>query len=514
MTTAGPSSLKQLSFTDMPLEIRLRIFAEMAQNGNFQTREVCTDFRSGFDEALKCLWNELKREAPKGPLNIPQMMGEVEQEFANAGKPLVDVVAQHFAKFAEKLTLYFNGNLTSDEKRPFSEMHLSALQQKAQVQQTQFENEALETIWRGQLGRTFGLQYDPNLQTHEQIRAWINNPENVGLLQQVTELTLSNCDLQALPPEIGKLSALRYLNLHNNKLTSLPPEIGNLTALRNLVLAGNRLTSLPGEIGNLTALEELDLAFNQLTFLPSEIGNLTSLQQLRLTDNQLKSLPREIDRLTALRDLSLRDNQLKSFPSEIIGLRALRVLSLFDNQLTTLPPQIASMTSLQLFWVERNPLIFVFDDQLEKTRSLKTICNHYKNFMKYPTQSSLGNLFKLIASNAEAADIQNVFKELDAALQQKIVQLAGVTGTSTGPSTSSATIDDSLFTDIPRFGRAVRMATMEMFNNFSENQKKKVYGKVYQLAGKPKTRDPKWGEHHAFENMLRFVDALEAVTKK
>ncbi len=565
-------------------------------------------------------WIAIQNNAPQGPLNLTQMMMDVTAEVCRGGVAEGEVVLtkdnsklvvtedgmrldpesgkirvaddadfplarvdELYQRFAERLTPHFDAhfarseNPAQNEMRLITEAHLTKLQQRVLKQ---YENEALETIWKQHLAPRFNLQNNPNLQTHEEIRAWINNPENAHLLMQVTELDLSALNLRALPPEIGSLTALQSLDLssnhltflppeirslrtlqklyiENNQLTSLPPEIGNLTALQWLYLYKNQLTSIPPEIGSLSALQRLSFLNNQLTSLPPEIGGLTALQWLTLNNNQLTSLPPEISGLTALQTLDLsynqltsllpeisgltilhtlylNNNQLASLPPEIASLRALQTLSLLNNQLTSLPPEsvrltalhtlllnnnqltslppeIRNLTALQTLYLEGNPLMFIFDEDLKKTSLFKLILGRFQKFMDYPTQSSFGNLFKLIASNAEAVDIQNVFEELDATLQQKIVQLAGIAGTSAGPSTSSATIDDSLFTDIPRLGRAAREATMEMFNHLSEKQQKQVYGKIWELAGKPKTRNPKWGEHHAFEEVLRFVDALEAV---
>ncbi len=473
-------------------------------------------------------WQAIQNNAPQGPLNLTQMMQDVTAEVCRGavakgevvltkdnslmvvredgmrldpynGKTYVADAADFplarvdelYQRFAEKLNPHFDhahfaqSNIVAEnEMRLITEAHLEKLQRVLK----QYENEALEKIWQERLAPRFHLENDPTLQTHEAIRAWINNPDNGQLLLQVTGLELSSLNLNALPPEIGSLTALQWLDLNNNQLTFLPPEIASLTALEGLYLHNNQLRSLPPEIGGLTALQEIHLSCNQLTSLPPEINGLTALRKLHLCLNQLTSLPPEIG-----------------------GLTALQVLELQYNELTSLPPEISSLTALQELELHNNPWIFISNKIFEKPFTIQTILAHYQKFMVYPTKTALGMFLKLIASNAEAANIQNVFEELDSSLQQKIVQLAGITGTSAGPSTSSATIDDGLFTDIPRLGRAAREATMEMFNNLSQPQKNRVYGKIWELAGKPKTRNPKWGEHHARDEMLRFVDALEAV---
>lgn len=39
-----------------------------------------------------------------------------------------------------------------------------------------------------------------------------------------------------------------------------------------------------------------------------------------------------------------------------------------------------------------------------------------------------------------------------------------------------------------------------------------LYHTIYCLAGRPATDDMQWGEHHAVDDPLRFMAALEVVT--
>ncbi len=59
------------------------------------------------------------------------------------------------------------------------------------------------------------------------------------------------------------------------------------------------------------------------------------------------------------------------------------------------------------------------------------------------------------------------------------------------------------------FFKAVRKAGLNQFYLLNQDQKNKVYGFVYELAGKPKTNnDLQWGESNAFNNLPRLFDAM------
>ena len=100
----------------------------------------------------------------------------------------------------------------------------------------------------------------------------------VGYMQdgcnQITELSLINCDLKELPPEIIKLQNLIRLDLRNNDLNYLPPEIGQLQNLTELDLGENQLSDLPPEIGKLQNLTILQLRKNQFSQFPKVLLDL------------------------------------------------------------------------------------------------------------------------------------------------------------------------------------------------------------------------------------------------
>ncbi len=498
---------------------------------------------------------------------------------ATEGEFPISRVHELYRRTVEKLQRHFDAHFAPTENRRITVGHLAMLQQRVLKQ---YENEALEMIWKEALAARFNQQNNPDLQTHEQIRTFMNDPNHAPQLGQITDLNLYHLNLKAFPPEIGSLTSLRSLSLNENPLRSLPPQIGNLERLRKLSIEGNQLRSLPAEIGALGDLRELRLAWNKLNSLPPEIGGLSSLQSLDVSDNQLRSLPSQIGTLRTLQCLDLQINQLRSLPPEIGALNKLVWINLSNNQLTSVPPEIGALDNLVWLKLDQNQLrslpreigamkklieldlrknqlhflppeigamdslqtldrrdnlwMFISDQAFAKKPSRAIFFKLNKEFMEYPTQSSLGHLFQLIARGEDAATLQNTFEELDSELQNKIRELANVevsipvaASSNWAPST-----DESLFADIPRLSHAVKKATMEKFENLSLEQKTRVHNEIKRLSGK--AEDTQSGRHHAcetllrfinkaikkfidnrdytFDNLLRFVDALEAVTKE
>lgn len=139
-----------------------------------------------------------------------------------------------------------------------------------------------------------------------------------AVIKNPTELDLSDCQLDFLPPEIGRLSNLQNLNISNNQLKSLPPEIGQLSNLTLLHAYRNQLTSLPTEIGQLSNLKKLDVSYNRLEALPAEIGQLSNLTWFEVSNNKLSSLPVEIAQLQSLTWFDLEANPIQTPPIEIV----------------------------------------------------------------------------------------------------------------------------------------------------------------------------------------------------
>ena len=171
----------------------------------------------------------------------------------------------------------------------------------------------------------------------EEIRAWLENPDNQGLIRDITEVDLRLCKLEVIPPEIAYFTNLQVIDLSSNNIKEIPSQMGVLVDLIRLDLEDNEIDTITPEIRNLQLLEELILGNNKLTSIPDEIFQLQSLKTLYLWKNQISELPSTIADLQDLEWLDLADNQLQRIPNEVTDLSALQGLDLDDNQLSSFP---------------------------------------------------------------------------------------------------------------------------------------------------------------------------------
>jgi len=86
---------------------------------------------------------------------------------------------------------------------------------------------------------------------------------------------------------------LRRLYLNGNRLRSLPVEIGRLQLLEELVLSENNLEEIPSSITGIAALRVLKLQANKLKILPYDLAEVQTLEELDCSNNEsLEMVPK------------------------------------------------------------------------------------------------------------------------------------------------------------------------------------------------------------------------------
>lgn len=167
-------------------------------------------------------------------------------------------------------------------------------------------------------------------------------PEEIGVLKELSFLSLSGNQIKTIPKEIGNLRKLKFLSLYGNELSDLPKEIGDLQNLETFYCSYNKLGKLPKEIGNLASLKYFNFSHNDINILPASIGNLKNLDTLDCSDNELTEFLSEISQLVGLQYLDYSNNEVSRLPSEIGQLRNLKRIRLYNNPIETVSPEVFS----------------------------------------------------------------------------------------------------------------------------------------------------------------------------
>ena len=209
--------------------------------------------------------------------------------------------------------------------------------------------------------------------------------ENLNIITQIKslrELRLANNALDGvLTPQVGNLEELEVLDISNNSITALPPNINENTKLRVLDVAGNKMSSLPFEllvslplieihaaqnrlggvlfptdVPGLLDLKFLDVANNALTLIVGRGGlELPSLQSFNVAENRLTQMP-EMLGWTELLTLTMAGNRLASLPESIIALKKLKSIDFSRNDIRKLDERLGFMESLTMLRIANNPL--------------------------------------------------------------------------------------------------------------------------------------------------------------
>ncbi len=107
----------------------------------------------------------------------------------------------------------------------------------------------------------------PKFGKAQQIRDWLDVPENRAHLKKFRAIDLSGTGIQVIPRELCYFTQLETLTLNDNKIAMIPDFICELP-LRRLYLKNNEITRLPASVANMTHLYQLDLAGNPIFSKP------------------------------------------------------------------------------------------------------------------------------------------------------------------------------------------------------------------------------------------------------
>ncbi|MBS0603670.1 MAG: leucine-rich repeat domain-containing protein [Verrucomicrobia bacterium] len=377
----------------------------------------------------------------------------------------------------------------------------------AQKIQQQVEDDSLLKMWAS-LSSQLNFDENPPPHTLAEIKAWLEDAANADQLNAIRELNLSYHELKTIPPQITKCSQLQRLYLDHNKISNISP-LGTLSQLRRLSLDHNKISDI-APLGTLSELEWLCLDHNRIADI-SALGNLDQLVELYLDRNQIADIS-TLGNLAQLGELHLGRNQIADI-SALAALNRLTWLSLPNNLITNILP-LVNLSELRGLFHDGNPLLFIDEKKPAKNTTsadeLKSLINRNTEFSNYKCESTLSHFVQFIAQgNSEFERVQEKFAELPAEDKNLIYEM--VYEESESESEDPQWGERHAFDDRAVFYHALRSALSTKFDRLSLEEKTRVYEHVDELAGRPETDDPKWGEHHAFDNVLRLVDAMNRI---
>ncbi|GFR76234.1 malignant fibrous histiocytoma-amplified sequence 1-like protein [Elysia marginata] len=234
-------------------------------------------------------------------------------------------------------------------------------------------------------------------------------PQEMALLTNLTEFSISECNLPHVPPAIFRMTSLRVLDLSRNKVNILLPDIGQLTNLVKLNLQQTNITSLPPELAYCQELQEIYLWGNSVETLPETLPEMPNLRVLALNyrsfcgvvdpymenilkKGQMKSehIPMVVFELPALQVLDLESTKLNTLP-DIYNIQ-LREFYLCKNFLQTIPPSIYSLKYLRVLDMSRN-LLSNLPEDIGRLKGLKVLRLSGNSFERVPP--TIGHLAHL-----------------------------------------------------------------------------------------------------------------------
>ncbi len=118
---------------------------------------------------------------------------------------------------------------------------------------------------------------------------------NIGCITSLTELDLSNCDLDALPESIKLLKNLKSLKFSgNSKVTTIPSWINDIEGLEYLDCSNCDIDTINNVVENKN-IKNISLDYNKrLKYLPSDIGKLNKLTRITATSCDLRDISEDI----------------------------------------------------------------------------------------------------------------------------------------------------------------------------------------------------------------------------
>ena len=211
-------------------------------------------------------------------------------------------------------------------------------------------------------------------------------PDSMRNLQNLETLDISSCMLQGFPLVLNKLRKLKMLNIEGNQVVSLSESLENLRNLKTLNVSNCGLTEFPEVLCKLKSLTALDIAGNNITVsivkgfpgtdrrldLPDTLENLTNLKTLNVSKCGLREFPEVLCKLKSLNALYISRNPLTELSSRIFEMKRWHKLDISNTSITHLPKAIERCESLKQLDISNNR-ITEFPTVIFKVKNLSSV---------------------------------------------------------------------------------------------------------------------------------------------
>jgi Leucine-rich repeat (LRR) protein/predicted transcriptional regulator YdeE len=185
-------------------------------------------------------------------------------------------------------------------------------------------------------------------------------PTEISELDSLRKLYLAKNELSILPSGIGGMGALEELFINNNQLNwnALPEEIGQLNKLQLLKLTNNKISYIPIEIGEIETLKYCYLDSNEIVEIPESIGQLSNLEILGVGYNKIEDVPVNINQLDKMISVDFSHNKLQQINAGVSYMPNLIHLDISNNQINNDLPALQHLNELNALDISYNALNF------------------------------------------------------------------------------------------------------------------------------------------------------------
>jgi Leucine-rich repeat (LRR) protein len=242
-------------------------------------------------------------------------------------------------------------------------------------------------------------------------------------LQKLSVLSLKNNNLRE-PPSLESLVNLSDLDLSENQLQLAPPKLSKLLKLKKINLSFNEFKVWPSELNALKSIEEIDISFNNISFdygdtrKSMDLSNVLSPRGGKSSNQRQSSFFSTRDSIRDSLSTSLSELQSKiSFnnssekPQKKTNIsKSLKILNISSNGIMIFPVVLLELENLETLDISSNNIGDI-PTKLTELANLTELNISNCGIIKFPRNLSYSKLKKLNLSNNPISSVPPVIIE-------------------------------------------------------------------------------------------------------